>query len=235
MEQLPESSVSLPIICKYRSLPTQIVVLGKLCDACILRVRHSDKIRSVFAAIYVITALIQNLLSILWSVYMVRAWLRPPDDCFHRAAVPLPAIVIWIVFVVSWRRNPRRICACVNLRDELRGCEQDEGHITFEDKQERESVKCDHEIEAVASTANRCSQGEQATGKICRWHSSLDSTDNLFFLVALLLVLLWIIAIMIVLPYKQGYYWYVTISILIEHWRNEKCRNVCLGGISSLI
>ena len=91
---------------------------------------------------------------------MVRAWWRPPDDCFHCAAVPLPAIVIRVVSVVTWGRKNRRICVCVALRDDLSRGEQDKGHEKIENRREEEAVKSEYELEAVDYSAKRCSQGE---------------------------------------------------------------------------
>ena len=154
------------------------------------------------------TAMVQNLFSILWSVYMVRAWLRPPADCFHCAAVRLPAIFIWAVSVATWRRKDRRMCACIDLRSEPSGGERENGPRTFESKQGVESVKHEHKVDGVFCIAKRCGQRIETTGKTCRWHSSLDNTDRLFFLITLVVIILYMIAILIITPYRQGYYWY---------------------------
>ena len=137
---------------------------------------------------------------------MVRAWLRPPANCFHRAAVPLPAIVIRVVSVATRRRKNQTICACIDVCDGLNGGEQERGHETFEPKQGVEAIKFEDEPESVKCIGKQRGQGEQATGKTCRWHSSLDTTDRLLFLIMLFFVLFCVITIIIVLPCKQGYY-----------------------------
>ena len=156
----------------------------------------------VLAAIYVITALVQNLLSIVWSVYMARAWLRPPVNSFCSAAVPLPAIVISLILVATRGRKQRKMCLCIDLKDG----EKDKSHQTLDSELETESVKSEHGAEPVNSIANQCSQGEQPIRAMCLWHSSLDNTDRLLFLMTLLSLVLCVFVIMIVLPYKQSYY-----------------------------
>lgn len=157
---------------------------------------------------------------------MVRSWLRPPANCEERPAVRLPKMLLMLA---RKYHNPGRVCRCGNkwkmtpkelelsnsslmpskpsfLGDgQTRSSKGPSEFNQNNNEGNQDSGRTDQTI--VHSTLNE--QGNkynQWADVKCQWHSSLDAIDKLLFLTSVVLWFAGIIASLVVVPAREGYF-----------------------------
>ncbi len=156
------------------------------------------------SAQYLSIAMLSNLVAVLWSVYVVRAWTRPGrvSARLARAALALaPALGL----------TPHTmLCSCQPPPPPEQHPKHG-GGVGASDKNgaaTRTVFPADHDEDVVVNEETHRLRGGASGGDefrgACRWHLVLDMVDRVFLIGFCVVMVAAILILFIILPYRHG-------------------------------
>lgn len=143
---------------------------------------------------YLTVCMTANLIAVLWSVYAVRAWLRPP-----KVRKPLGWVTRVTKKFAKWTflDNPDRLCSCAAPE-----APDASGDVELTPPRKNGAYEKCETADGSAQSSPSSTKVETSNG-VCEWHLLFEVIDRFLFLFFLVLMVVALLVLVIIIPYAN--------------------------------